>query len=349
MLVAPVLIIESDDWGFGPLEQAECLREIGAILLRHRDGTGQAAVMTLGVILAGPDTARIAADNCRAYHRLMLTDAPLDGVRAAMAAGARQGVFALQLHGLEHFWPPALIKAATVDPSVRSWLTTAALPETEALPSHLQSRWIDAPTLPSKPFPLEQVAPAAQEEVKAFKATFGTAPEVVVPPTFVWTRAVERAWYDAGVRILITPGRRYERRDAHAQPVRADQVIHNAERAPSGLMYLVRNDYFEPAFGHTAERGLAALAVKTRLGRPTLLETHRVNFVGSNAKAARALGELDRLLSSALASFPNLRFMSSAELARHYRDGSPLLERRYAPQLHCVISRLAETSSLRKL
>ena len=30
------------------------------------------------------------------------------------------GVFALQLHGLEHYWPDALMAAN--DPAVRSWL-----------------------------------------------------------------------------------------------------------------------------------------------------------------------------------------------------------------------------------
>lgn len=347
MLTAPVLIIESDDWGYGPLEQATRLRSIAAVLGRHRDQAGHAPVMTLGVILAGPDTHRMAKDDCRRYHQLSLGNPQLEPIRSAMAAGANEGVFALQLHGMEHFWPPVLMAAAAHDAAVRAWLTSPELPATEALPAHLQSRWIDAATLPSRELPPEAIERAAEEEAKAFERICGSKPEVAVPPTFVWTEAVERAWSRTGVQVLITPGRRYGSRDASGKPLLADPALHNMQRSASGLAYLVRDDYFEPALGHGAERGLAALAAKTRLGRPTLLETHRANFLGE--KAERSIAELDRLLSAALARWPGLRFMSSAELARHYRERSALIEPHSLPRLRRFLLRLTATSRLRKL
>src|SRR5512143_1501807 len=51
VLRSPVLIIESDDWGAGPLQQADALRCIAALLQRVRDRSGRQAVMTLGVVL----------------------------------------------------------------------------------------------------------------------------------------------------------------------------------------------------------------------------------------------------------------------------------------------------------
>ena len=345
VLAAPVLIVESDDWGYGPLEQAERLREIAAVLGRHRDHTGRAPVMTLGVILAGPDTRRIAAHGCRRYERSMLAEP----VRAALQEGVRQGVFALQLHGMEHFWPPALIAAAERQGPVRAWLCAAPFPATEALPAALQSRWIDGSALPSKELPVEAIERAACEEAKAFEQTFGNAPSVAVPTTFIWTPAVEQAWARAGLRVVVTPGRRYGSRDAAGRPVRADAAFHNAQHSTTGMMYLVRDDYFEPSFGHGAERGLAALAAKTRAGQPALLETHRANFLGEAGKAERSLAELDRLLAAALARWPALRFMSSAELARHYDERTGLVEIRLLPRLHCFVLRLARVSPLRKL
>ncbi|HZP88607.1 MAG TPA: hypothetical protein VFB54_17485, partial [Burkholderiales bacterium] len=44
----PVFIIESDDWGFGPLEQAERLKALATLLARFRNGSGRCPVMTLG-------------------------------------------------------------------------------------------------------------------------------------------------------------------------------------------------------------------------------------------------------------------------------------------------------------
>ena len=347
VLAVPILIIESDDWGFGPGEQAERLRDIAALLARHRDDEGRPAVMTLGVVLAGPDTTRTRAEGGPGYVRLALDAPELQGVRSAMLDGRGHGVFALQLHGMEHFWPPALLEAARTDSSVHGWLTGPGVPPTEVLPSHLQSRWIDASRLPSKDLPASEALGATSEEASAFKRIFGAAPEVVVPPTFVWTPDVEAGWFSAGVRVLVTPGRRYEGRDSHGRPIRASGAIHNGERAASGLTYVVRDDYFEPALGHGAARGLDALQAKTRLGRPALLETHRANFLG--AHAARSLEELDRLLAAAKAAFPALRFMSTAELASHYRQRSALVEQRLGPRLHCILSRLARCSRLRML
>lgn len=50
VLRAPVLILESDDWGYGPPEQAAALDRLADVLARYRDARGAHPVMTLGVI-----------------------------------------------------------------------------------------------------------------------------------------------------------------------------------------------------------------------------------------------------------------------------------------------------------
>ncbi|MBP8901743.1 MAG: hypothetical protein KBG41_03930, partial [Thiobacillaceae bacterium] len=158
---------------------------------------------------------------------------------------------------------------------------------------------------------------AVAEEVAFYRQVFGAAPEVVVPPTFVWTPEVEAAWAAHGMRALVTPGRPCTGRDAQGRPDCASTPIHNGQRGLGDIRYLVRDRYFEPARGHRAEQGLQALAGKTAQGRPCLLETHRFNFTGAGAEAA--LAELDALLRRALAEHPTVRFISPAELAEHYR------------------------------
>jgi hypothetical protein len=206
VLRAPVLILESDDWGYGPLVQAERLDRIADLLAEFRDAVGRHPVATLGVVLAGPDTDRVRADACRTYHRVTLADPRLATVRDAMMRGASRGVFALQLHGMEHYWPACLMRSASANTRIRDWLTGAEFPSTEELPAPLQSRWIDATELPSRSLPREEVAAAATEEVRAFASILGTQPEVVVPPTFVWNDDVESAWARAGVQVVVTPG-----------------------------------------------------------------------------------------------------------------------------------------------
>jgi hypothetical protein len=266
-----------------------------------------------------------------------------------MLRGVARGVFALQLHGMEHYWPASLMHAALADEKLRDWLTQSGFPCTEALPSPLQSRWIDVTTLPSKPLPIDEVAAAATEEVAAFTEVFGAKPEVVVPSTFVWTDAVESAWADAGARVVVTPGLRNESRDAAGRVVAGERTYFNAATGSGSLMYVVRDCYFEPSFGHTHQSAIQAVQSNTRVGRPTLLEIHRVNFIEEERPTQRALEEVTRLLDAACAQFADIQFMDTASLARNYRDRSDLVETRIGTRIHFLLRRLAKISRLRKL
>lgn len=243
VLRRPVVILESDDWGTGPEQHAESLRRLADLLVRFRDSRGRHPTMTLAVVLAVPDTEHMRAHSTSGYSRISLSAPRFSAIVDAMRAGVTQGVFALQLHGMEHFWPPALMAAAASESSIAAWLTQQAVPVTEDLPSHLQSRWADASALPSRPLSDEEILAAAREEVWLFAEVFGHAPKVVVPPTFVWNARVERAWAAHGVRVVVTPGQRYESRDAAGRPSGAKSRILNGERGEGGVQYLVRDIY----------------------------------------------------------------------------------------------------------
>jgi hypothetical protein len=111
----------------------------------------------------------------------------------------------------------------------------------------------------------------------------------------------------------------------------------------------VRDHYFEPSLGHTHRNAVQALQCNTHVGRPTLLETHRVNFIEEERPTQRAFEEVTLLLDAARAQFPDIQFMDTAELARHYRDRSDLMETRIGTRIHFLLRRLAKISRLRKL
>jgi hypothetical protein len=350
MLRAPVLIIESDDWGAGPREQAEQLGRIEATLASFSDRLGRKPVMTLGIVLGVADGPRMLADGLQSYYRKGLDEPAFAAILEAMKHGAKTGVFALQLHGQEHYWPPALLAAANSLPRVAAWLSGPEIPRTEMLPAWLQSRWIDAAALPSKPLRADEIRTAALAEVATFRNIFGNTPTVAVPPTFIWNDLVEAAWAEAGIRTVVTPGRRYEARDAQGDPIAVGPTIVNGDMGKGGVLYLVRDEYFEPARGHTAERALAALSSKTCVGRPTLLETHRANFLGDTVAADAAIGELDRLLTLARKAFPDVLFLCPEELASRMQEhDAQLVEWRLAIRLHIWLRRLWKLSRLRKL
>ena len=348
VLRRPVLIIESDDWGAGPVEQACALGKIAVILTKFTDRDGRRPVMTLGMILAEADGGKILSSG--SYQRRKISTHTHGPLLDAIRGGVEARVFSIQLHGMEHLWPPALLTASKTDTAVIAWLNGGQESVTEDLPSPLQSRWVDGSVLPAGRLDQKAVHHAVQEEVGAFIDIFGITPSVVVPPTFIWNEDVEKAWAEEGITVVVTPGRRFETRDSEGSPVASGATFYNGQAAENGLVYLVRNVYFEPSFGHTAIQAVAALLSKTRLGRPTLFETHRFNFLGTEEQNRQALAELERLFQMAVEDYPDVAFLSSEELARLLISRKQeWLELGFRHRLHIRIMRLGELPRLRKL
>jgi hypothetical protein len=347
VLRQPVLIIESDDWGAGPLAQADALNRLSALLQRVRDRSGHPAVMSLGVVLEVPDGARIAATGCTEYHALSLTNERFDDVRDAMQSGIDAGVFAPQLHGQCHYWPPAVMEAAKSDASVRDWLTASDPAATEDLPSPLQSRWIDASMLPSRTLAPEAIRQAVVAEAASYQAVFGRKPQVAVATTFVWNETVEAAWGQAGVEAVITPGRRATCRNAAGQPACEDATMLTGERSLAGQTYLVRDVYFEPALGHTPQRLVDGLLTRTRQGRACLVETHRFNFL---LALDASLDALETSLRAALTACSDLHFITPLELAHVIQRRDPAwIETRLMPRFVAWRARLDEIPRFRRV
>ena len=341
----PVLIVESDDWGPAEATDAERLDWLARLFAEFRNSAGRSPVLTLGMVLAVP-----AGGDAKNYQRVLLSDQRFSEILSAVRRGIDLGVFSAQLHGMEHYWPPALLAAAATDERVRNWLYQSAVPRTEDLPAPLQSRWTDASTLPSRSLPRDAIDAAVREEAAAFAAIFGAPARVVVPPTFIWDDRVEEAWAAAGIEVVVTPGRRYEGRDGAGAPDRAGATIYNGDTGAGNLIYVVRDDYFEPKLGHGAERGLEAVVRKARTGRPTLLETHRFNFVAEIGAAQAAVAELGRMLRLVVDRFPDVLFMSTLELAEGIRQLDPqLIERSMVRRLHVWVARLREIPRIRKI
>lgn len=348
-LGVPVIIVESDDWGVGPRSDAQMLARIAATLAGIRDAVGRAPVMTLGLVVGHPDGPAILASGLARYSRCLLDDPSFAPIVATMRAGCEAGVFALQWHGLEHCWPDSLVACARRSEELKRWLADPAA-RSEALPSALQSRWLDTSELPSRPLERSQIDGAVAEEAAVLARLFGRVPSVAVPNTFVWNDDVERAWCKAGVTCIVTPGRRFEGRDASGALAQSTRTIRNGDSSAGGAVYVVRDDYFEPNRGHRAEQVWQAVAAKRRLGRPALFETHRENFIAAPEAASAALAELERALRGLIERHPDLRFMSTAELAGHLSDpASPLREWAAPARLRVFLRRIALEASCARL
>ena len=350
VLRRPVFILESDDWGAGPVEQAVVLEKLHALLLRFQDSTGRHPAMTIGLILAIADTDRIRGSAGKFYHSTDLASPRFADVREQLLTGEKDGVFALQLHGKEHYWPDSVLRAASSNAEVQGWLTGEGIPQTESLPSHLQARWTEASALPSRAHTREVIASAVQEEIKLFEASLDRHPHVAVATTFVWNEDVEHAWAAHGIDTIITPGRRYTLRDAQGRPGGVDKIIENGDLGADGQIYLVRDVYFEPALGHEPQRLINDSVKRSRLGRPILVEMHRFNFMGGEQRVSNSIKALEDGMVGVLGALPDVRFLSSAELAKVLRRRDPaFVENGAAPRLKVWLRRVDEMQAFNKL
>ncbi len=349
VLKKPILIFESDDWGPGRAEDARQLNLIANLLGRYSDGLGRNPVMTLGVILAVPNSLKIKASGYKSYYCETLGEAKYSLILKEIKHGIERGVFSVQLHGMEHYWPKNLMKAINDSDEVKSLLDIDLPLRTELLPDSLQSRWF----MGGGDCSLSQVEiiKAVEEEVATFRALFNQLARVVVPPTFVWNEKVELSWRSFGLEYLVTPGFIATGRDAQGVMGVGGKLIYNSMKSIAGLTYIVRNDYFEPALGHTVEQAMLAMDENTRLGRPTLLEIHRFNFCDHERQSKLSLVELEQCIQCAIVGFPALRFISTSELGDMYLDtdceGS-VIDRRILNRLLVFMARLWACDVMRK-
>jgi hypothetical protein len=293
------------------------LSAIAGVLGEFADLQGHRPVMTLAVVLAIPEPGQEAAGN---LSELTLREPEFEPVVDEMRDGVRAGVFQLQLHGRSHYWLPALVEASKGDPVVARWLAGPDTWRTESLPAELQSRW--EPRIAGKPFriPDEMAETAAEQDAQLFHECLGVPATIAVPNRFDWNPAVERGWSTGGVHSVVTPGRYFGHRGPLGDPG-SFRSITNGMRSEY-VRYVVRDQYFEPYKGHDADHGLRALATNTGLGRPTLLEIHRVNFLDADMRQ-RSLSVMRELLERALKLYPELRFLSNVELVDAIEAQSP--------------------------
>ena len=351
VLKSPVLIFESDDWGPGAADDAYQLQRIAKLLRQYQDSVGRHPVMTLGLILALPDSSRIKMSDYKSYYRITLSDERFASILDEIKKGVCEGVFTTQLHGMEHYWPSDLMSSLHENDELKLLLDREPLLRTELLPDGLQSRWRQNEKLAADTVSRGEVTRAVEDETDTFNAIFGEKAKVIVPPTFVWHQQVELNWQACGLAYLVTPGFIAKGRDEQGMMLVGGELIYNGLQSVSGLTYLVRNDFFEPSKGHRAEQALLALDEKTRLGRPTLLEIHRFNFCDNEAQSVSSRAQLERCLTGAQKNWPELRFVSTGELGDMYSDPNhpqTLVDRRITNRLLVFMARLWAYRALRK-
>jgi len=321
-LVAAGYALDAMPYGVDALETDEDLERLFDVLQGVGDSRGRPACLTANMIMANPDFERIRESGFTRYayepsHVTLSRRPERRGVTERWAEGLRREVFVPQLHGREHGqwwrWMAALKEGIEEERlPFELGMCSAPLPAPKEGERFFRPVYLDDETLAREGVDIEAMV---REGAALFKKQFGYTSLSAIAPNCCWTDHVERLWADLGVRYI--QGEVFQRIGSKAR--RRPHFI--GERGAAGGIYLIRNCCFEPTErpdGNEVSRCLRQMARAFRLGKPAIIESHRVHYIGavSPANRDRGLGALRELLGTVRRRWPDVIFMSSPELGR---------------------------------
>ncbi len=356
-----ILVIESDDWGsvrirdkaayealkqkglnvdsshydsVEALESNEDLERLFDLLLSIKDVHGNSLKFTPMCIMGNPDFEKIKASDYQQYFFQPLAETiaeypESDRLLELWKKGVEQNVFVPEIHGREHI-------------NVRRYMHILQTHEgKEGMRFALEHHSVGPSAFRGIVYPnyLGALHPEAKEEIKElhqhlleagelFKRYVGYAPKAFIAPNAEEPKELESPLLQIGVKYLTRSKKRvYPLGDGQF----AKEWNFIGRQNELGQTYLNRNAFFEPVcFGeqeHITDWVVSCLQemeIAFRWKKPVVISSHRVNYVGSINPVNRDKGlkSLKELMTKALKKWPNLEFMTSAELGDYIRGGA---------------------------
>jgi hypothetical protein len=314
--------LERSQYGWDALETDRDLEMLFEVLDSVRDGTGRPACLTANMVMANPDFQRISECAFEHYRyesvETTLARSPeRSKVEALWKEGNEKKLFILQFHAREHirWWEwLSCLKAGSKETLETFHLGMAGVPFAASKEgrSFYEPLYLHPDTLSRWGVDLESMI---REGIQIFRGLFHFEPLSTVAPNLTWSDQAEGIWASLGIRFI--QGGFVQSQDSPEGFKRKYHYL--GEPGRCGGMYLVRNCSFEPAAAkddHSSERCLKQIRNAFRLGKPAIVSTHRVNYIGAidAENRARGLAQLKALLEGICTHWPDVHFLSSPEL-----------------------------------
>lgn len=336
-----IVVIESDDWGsirmpnrqvyeatlakgipadkchyckYDTLATADDFSAMYDVLRQHKDKNGNNPMITANTIVANPDFEKIKQDDFQNYHYELFTetlDKYLNTSFELWKQGIEEQLFFPQLHGREHLNVERWLKALQ-DNSIEAhfafehgFFGISTTISQENNPSFMAA--LDFDSEEGKRFGNQ----AINEACHIFENIFGYRSKSFIGPNYFWHDETEDALANNDVPYL---------QGGYVQKL-PNQIKHHylGQRNQHKQIYLIRNVQFEPAgieTGDLVAQTLAQIDKAFKLGKPAIISTHRVTFIGAIFEENRTknLRMLNELLGKIIKKWPDVEFMNSVQL-----------------------------------
>jgi hypothetical protein len=367
--VGPILVIESDDWGvyegesssvaksyrdagyeipyyaeYSALETPEEVNCMVNMLLAHKDSRSKPAVLTANMIMANIDFEAVRESNLTEFVLLALdSNSPRNPVSKCLVSeyisGMESGVFWPQLHGLCHINKNAWLKGLKENEPFATkafFFNSTPLGYAGEGVERYSSVYSDFSVTPSASRTYESQLEDISEAVTIFQRIFKFMPKSTIAPFYVWDANTEKAFRSVGIRYIQAGNMQVFSKKNNGELLRKYHSL--GQVSENGLLYLTRDIPFEPQ----KSKSSMVASIKRRIGwrffvgRPAVISTHRINYVGTNAGKHRE--QLDELLNYAELKFPDLLYMSSDELGRIIEGGDmSLIVKKHSPKHYVLV------------
>ena len=166
---------------------------------------------------------------------------------------------------------------------------------------------------------LERKISILKEGLKTFEELFGFISETFIGCNYVWPNEIEKPLKNLGVEVL--QGQRGHIVPRITDGATAIQYHFTGQQNTSEQIYTVRNCHFEPFLNDQKDWVTSCINDIQRSffwRKPAIVSTHRINFVsGMDVKHRdRNLSLLKELLQRIINNWPDVRFLSSDQLAK---------------------------------
>lgn len=343
-----LVVIESDDWGsirmpsrevfnrlqaeghhpetdpymrFDALESDLDLERLFEVLGSVKDKWGKPAVITANAVVANPDFARIEEEGFAEYYYEPFTETcnRYEGrgkVLSLWKEGLSRGIFVPQYHGREHLHVGRWMRDLQQNDALMRKAFANRMISISSEKLGLRFGYMEGLDYFNEQDRLSR-ASILRSGHQLFRDLVGYGSRTFIANCYIWDSLVEEVLVGEGVQVMqgIFNQLRPDGNGTHT-PVRH----YMGQRSVTGMKYTVRNVFFEPSLYHNndwVDEAMSRIAIAFLWKKPAIIGSHRLNYISSidPMNGEQNLRSLGRLLNVIVRKWPDVEFVSSADLA----------------------------------
>jgi hypothetical protein len=344
-----IVVFESDDWGsirmpsheiyqqllkkdirvdnlaftkYDSLASEKDLTLLFEVLNSVRDKNGNPAIITANTIVANPDFEKIKSSGFRDYYYEPFTETLKRYPEHARSfelwkEGIEMRVLRPQFHGREHLNVTAWMKALREDKGKAKLAFDYEMFDLSESDNVNENTFVEALDLQNKD-ELEFQKESIITGLKLFEKLFGYKSKTFVAPCYIWSSELNKTLYESGIKAF--QGNWFQFDPIEGTERKFKKRFHFlGQKNSNNQIYMVRNAAFEPTsephFDWITEV-IEKMQLLFRLGKPVIINTHRINFIGfiDPINREKNLQLFKVLLNCMLNKWPEIEFMSSDQL-----------------------------------